>query len=55
MGSNLKRVTSVIEILLSGKDVCEEKLLQSSLERADSLHRNVPTALPGIYDETNRY
>ena len=45
----------VIEIFDSGKDVSEEKLLQPSLEWANSLHRNVPTALSGIYNERKTY
>ena len=45
----------MIEVFDSGKDVCEEKLLQSSLERANCLHRNVPTTLPGIPNETHWY
>ena len=36
-------------IFESGKDFSEEELLQSSLERANSLHRNVPASLSGIY------
>ena len=36
-------------IFESGKDFSEEKLLQPSLERANSLHRNVPASLSGIY------
>ena len=37
----------MIEILDSGEDISEEKLLQPGLERADCLHRDVSTTLPG--------
>ena len=36
-----------ISFNLIGEDVSEEKLLQPSLERADCLHRDVSTSLPG--------
>ena len=37
----------MIEILDTGEDISEEKLLQPGLERADCLHRDVSTTLPG--------
>ena len=37
----------MIEIFDSGEDISEEKLLQPGLERADCLHRDVSTTLPG--------